>query len=71
MAETIIISRAIVYGSIATPIKKPENEHTHKWTVYVRGFNNEDISYYIRRVTFKLHESFAEPNRSTIDHHVN
>ncbi len=59
------MARAILYGSIATPIKKPETEHTHKWTIYVRGFNNEDVSYYVKRVTFKLHESFVEPNRST------
>ena len=52
----------IVYGTIATPIAD-SGDHTHKWTVYVRGFNDEDISYYIKKVTFKLHESFAEPLR--------
>lgn len=55
--------RSIVYGSVATPIKKPETEHTHRWTVYVRGFNDEDISYYVNTVHFKLHESFADHNR--------
>jgi len=58
------IRRSIVYGSLATPIKKPDSDHTHKWTVYVRGFNGEDISYYVKRVSFKLHESFAQPIRS-------
>lgn len=57
-------TRSIVYGSLAVPIKKPETDHTHKWTVYVRGFNGEDISYYIKRVSFKLHDSFAQPVRS-------
>jgi len=53
-----------VFGSVAeTMTKKNEHEHTHQWTVYVRGINNEDISYYVKKVQFKLHESFAQPNR--------
>ncbi len=55
--------RGIVYGSFATPIKKPDSDHTHKWTVYIRGLNGEDITYYIKRVSFKLHDSFAQPTR--------
>jgi len=38
-----VMKRSIVYGSLAVPIKKPETDHTHRWTVYVRGFNGEDI----------------------------
>lgn len=61
-----VFRRGIVYGSLAVPIKKPETDHTHKWCVYVRGCNGEDISYYIKRVSFKLHESFAQPIRSAV-----
>lgn len=61
-----IFSFPIIYGNSAVALKKPENEHTHKWTVFVRGFNNEDISTYVRKVVFKLHESFAQPNRGTL-----
>lgn len=56
--------RSIVYGSLATPIKKPEDDHTHRWCVYVRGFNGEDISSYVKSVSFKLHDSFAQPVRT-------
>lgn len=56
----------IIYGNSAVALKKPENEHTHKWTVFVRGFNNEDISTYVRKVVFKLHESFLQPSRGKI-----
>lgn len=55
-----------MYGSVATWLgKKTEGEgaHTHKWTVYVRGIQNEDLSPYIRRVTFNLHQSFEKPKR--------
>lgn len=53
----------IVFGNSAVALKKAENEHTHRWTVFVRGFNNEDISTYVRKVIFKLHDSFIQPNR--------
>lgn len=53
----------IIYGNSAVVLKKPDTDHTHKWTVFVRGFNNEDISTYVRKVVFKLHESFLQPNR--------
>ena len=62
-----VYQRSIVCGSIATPIKKPEGDHTHKWTVYVRGAHDEDISSYIKRVVFRLHESFPNPSRCTSD----
>lgn len=63
--ENLRVKRSVVYGSLAVPIKKPETDHTHRWTVYVRGYNGEDISYYVKRVSFKLHESFAQSVRST------
>jgi YEATS domain-containing protein 4 len=58
------MQRSIVFGSIAVPIKKPESDHTHKWTVYVRGFHDEDVSTWIKRVVFRLHESFPTPSRA-------
>lgn len=59
-----------VYGSIATPVnpdKKPPNlppDHTHQWTVSVKGVNDADISYFIKKVQFKLHDTYANPLRS-------
>ncbi|ORX99043.1 yeats-domain-containing protein [Basidiobolus meristosporus CBS 931.73] len=63
----ISLSKSIVYGTIATPISSKKaiepGSHTHNWVVSVRGVNNEDISPFIKKVNFKLHESFANPNR--------
>eukprot|EP00466_Bigelowiella_natans_P018454 jgi/Bigna1/80934/fgenesh1_pg.76_\ len=39
---------------------KPDDQHTHKWTVYLRGLENEDLSTFIQRVDFRLHESFTD-----------
>lgn len=36
---------------------------SHKWTVYVRGASNEDLSAVIKRVVFLLHPSFNNPTR--------
>ena len=55
-----------LYGSSAVAIKKPDSDHTHKWTIFVRGYQNEDISPYVRKVIFKLHESFLQPNRGIL-----
>jgi YEATS domain-containing protein 4 len=53
----------IVIGSIALwQGKKADENHTHKWSCYVRGVNNEeDISYFVKKVVFQLHPSFPQP----------
>ncbi|CAO3582769.1 unnamed protein product [Absidia cylindrospora] len=61
------VSRPIYYGNTATPLngKKASNsDHTHKWTVMLKGLNNEDLSYYIRKVVFRLHETYPNPLRT-------
>lgn len=63
------IFRPVVIGNIATLLghrKDPASDHTHEWTVSVKGINNEDISYFVKKVAFKLHDSYANSTR-TID----
>lgn len=36
---------------------------THDWTVFVRGPESCDISHFVEKVVFYLHESFAKPKR--------
>jgi YEATS domain-containing protein 4 len=59
-----------VYGSEAQPFD-PENrpanappDHTHQWRVFVKGVNDEDISYWLKKVQFKLHETYAQAVRT-------
>lgn len=41
-------------------------QNTHRWTLYLRSFTNEDMSYFIQKVVFQLHPSFGErAKRST------
>ncbi|KAI9887227.1 MAG: NuA4 histone H4 acetyltransferase complex and the SWR1 complex subunit [Watsoniomyces obsoletus] len=68
----VSIYRPFVYGNVARPIdpdKRPEgvpSDHSHQWTVWVKGVNDEDISYWLRKVQFKLHDTYANSLR-TID----
>ncbi|CAD7081419.1 unnamed protein product [Hermetia illucens] len=61
----LTIVKPIVYGNIARSFgkKREEDGHTHQWTVYVKPYYNEDMSAYVKKVHFKLHESYANPNR--------
>ncbi|XP_064611236.1 YEATS domain-containing protein 4-like [Liolophura sinensis] len=64
----LTIIKPIVFGNIARYFgkKREEDGHTHQWTVYVKPFRNEDMSAYVKKVNFKLHESYANPNRVVV-----
>lgn len=62
-----VYKRSIIYGTLATPIKKPDTDHTHRWTVFVKSGQNhpaDNLTTYIKRISFKLHDSFAQPLRT-------
>lgn len=61
----VTIVKPVVYGNIAKAFgkKREEDGHTHQWTVYVKPYKNEDMSTYVKKVHFKLHDSYPEPNR--------
>lgn len=67
------VYRPFVYGSTSKPFDAKKNpkppgvpeDHTHSWQVFVRGIDDTDITYWLRRVQFKLHESIPNPVRST------
>jgi hypothetical protein len=54
-----------IYGSLAFSLGKKGDSYTHKWICYLRGVNNEDLSYLIKKVVFVLHSSFQNPTRGT------
>ncbi|OTF83276.1 YEATS domain-containing protein 4-like protein [Euroglyphus maynei] len=54
-----MIVKPIVFGNVARYFgHKRSNGHTHEWKVYLRLYNNEDPSGYIKKVHFKLHDSY-------------
>jgi YEATS domain-containing protein 4 len=57
-----------VYGSVAFfQGKKADEYHTHKWTLYLRGASDEDISGCISKIIFQLHPSFTQPVRELLE----
>ncbi|KAI0053694.1 yeats family protein [Auriscalpium vulgare] len=76
----LTIHRPIIYGNTATLLTPAEREllpspdHTHRWTVAVRSAasddegtrvgGKDDLSYFIKRVTFKLHETYTNSTRN-------
>ncbi|KAL2818487.1 yeats family-domain-containing protein [Aspergillus cavernicola] len=66
----VSIFRPFIFGSEAQPFdpaKKPPHvpaDHTHQWRVFVKGVNGEDISYWLKKVQFKLHETYAQNVRT-------
>ncbi|TGZ84267.1 yeats-domain-containing protein, partial [Ascodesmis nigricans] len=67
------VYRPIVYGNEAHPLppdKRPTGaaaDHTHQWTISVKGINDTDISYFIKKVQFKLHAESYTPAIRTIE----
>ncbi|KAG9243493.1 yeats family-domain-containing protein [Calycina marina] len=65
------IYRPFVYGSTARRFNddfpRPDHvpaDHTHSWTVFVKGVDNTDISYWLNKVQFKLHDSIENHIRN-------
>lgn len=54
-------------GDESTLRKTPTpNGFTHDWEIYVKGCDSNDISQYVDRVVFNLHESFPKPKRGRL-----
>lgn len=63
--QGVTVVKPIIYGNVARAFgkKREEDGHTHQWTVYVKPYFNECLSGYVKKIHFKLHESYANPNR--------
>ena len=58
------VSVPVIFGSVSFFLgKKGTDYHSHKWTCYIRGADNEDLSHVISKVEFQLHSSFRTPLR--------
>ena len=57
-------TQPIIIGTIAYYLgKKADEYHSHRWTVYARGLDGEDLTRCVKSVTFTLHPSFDEAQR--------
>lgn len=66
------ICRPFIYGTTARPFDEKTNPkppgvpdgHTHSWQIFIKGVDDVDLTYWLRRVQFKFHESIPNPVRS-------
>lgn len=69
--KQVSISKPILYGNVATkfshvnpmPPTAPK-DHTHSWTVFVKDPTGNDLTQYIKKVVFKLHDTYPNPTRT-------
>lgn len=69
--KQISISKPIAYGNTAEkfsaekpkPPSSPE-DHTHHWTIFVKDPLGNDLTTYIKKVVFKLHDTYPNSTRS-------
>ena len=61
----VTVVKPIVIGNMSTYLggKRETDGHTHTWSVYLKPFKSEDMSVYVKKVHFKLHDSFSQPLR--------
>eukprot|EP01066_Platyproteum_vivax_P003067 Platyproteum_vivax@DN13966_c0_g1_i1.p1 len=64
------ISKGVILGTFAFVLPESDKKKratidkaTHKWICILRAANGEDMSYFIKKVVFKLHDSFLDPTR--------
>ncbi|KAG9395947.1 hypothetical protein J8273_2296 [Carpediemonas membranifera] len=63
--STRVYSKSILFGNVTRRLDtsvEPE-AFTHEFTVFVRGFDNQDLSYLLKSVEVLLHDSMDRPHR--------
>lgn len=56
----------VIYGNLSWMLGKKDPFHTHKWTAFLRGTRNEDLTFFIKKVVFNLHDTFDKPKRGLL-----
>lgn len=62
----VSVSLPVYTCNFAMPLtgkKAADSDHTHKWTIALRGFHG-DLSFCIKKVVFRLHDTYPNPVRS-------
>lgn len=62
--SNVTVACPIVYGNFSQSLgKKADETATHRWTLFIRGPSDEDLSTFVSKIAFSLHPSFAHPIR--------
>lgn len=63
MHDDLIIEKKVVVGHIARHLPKQVEFKTHHWEVFVYSSTGEDLTKWVDKVVFHLHQSFQNPTR--------
>lgn len=55
----------VILGHRAWYRKKATVGKTHDWILFVRGIDGNDISHFVEKIVYNLHESFSPPRRGS------
>jgi YEATS domain-containing protein 4 len=62
--EDLVIEKQVVVGHLARRLAKQTEQKTHHWELFLYSPTGEDMTKWVEKVVFKLHESFTPPSRT-------
>ncbi|OHT09727.1 YEATS family protein [Tritrichomonas foetus] len=62
--DDLVIEKQVVVGHLARRLAKPTEVKTHHWEIFLYSPTGEDLTKWIDRCVFHLHESFEQPERT-------
>jgi YEATS domain-containing protein 4 len=63
MTEDMIMEKELVVGHLARRHPKPSEYKTHHWEIFLYSPTGEDLTKWVQRTVFHLHQTFAQPER--------
>jgi YEATS domain-containing protein 4 len=62
--QDIVIEKQVIVGHLARRLAKQTESKSHHWEIFLYSPDGEDMTKWVEKVIFKLHTSFANPNRT-------
>ncbi|CAL6015707.1 YEATS_family protein [Hexamita inflata] len=63
-----IVSKGVMYGFVRQNLQESaDSENWNAWSIFVQSSQNQEMSDYVDRVTFILHESFSDNKRTVFN----
>ncbi|KAH0788344.1 YEATS domain-containing protein 4 [Histomonas meleagridis] len=63
MIDDLVIEKKVVVGHNVRRLQRPTEYKTHHWEIFLYSPTGEDMTKWVEKVVFHLHESFKPPER--------
>ena len=64
MINDLVIEKQVVVGHLARRLAKTSEAKTHHWEIFLYSPTGEDLTKWVDKCVFHLHESFQPPERT-------